>query len=277
MQAGRNPTRRNRNIGTSKQGKGQDNKLVIPESHWDDKLYYEQIGAHRKVTRSIGGVKVTFLIEETREDCLHPCTVDDIAHLWASLPCEDWKGLRFIYLRQPTRKQQVLCPVWGRMIYFAEVAGLIGPMLILEALNLSKPLTWPLSQDPDSALELSRLREAGNRIETTRRGHTIHLNLESARATQLYHSVPHEIGHWVDMTRRVREPEAGSQEADLSYSERSRLYWSRPPKEREAFAHRYADEVRRKLRESGVLPFTRRLDLESLQRDGLRPEDFLEG
>lgn len=277
MRAGWNPTRRNRNIGTSKRGFGQDNRLVVPASHWDDKVYYERIGRHRKLERSIGGVGVTFLVEETRADCLHPCTVDDIFHLWTHLPCEDWKGLALVYLRQPTRKQQILTEVWGRMAYLAEVAGLSGPMLILEALDTARPKKWPLSLDPDAAAELERLREAGHRVETTGRAHVVHSDVEAVRATQLYHTVPHEVGHWVDMTRRVRDPEANSPEANLSFSERSRLYWSRPAREREAFAHRYADGLRQELRKAGVIPFPRRLDPASLKRDGLRPEDFLEG
>ncbi len=277
MPAGWNPTRRNRNIGTSKQGFGQDNKLVIPESHWDDKVYFERIGRHTKVERSIGGVKVTFLIEETRADCLHPCTVDDIAHLWARLPCEDWIGLRFIYLRQPTRKQQVLCPVWGRMVYFAEVADLVGPMLILEAQNLARPKKRSLSLNPDDAAELERLREAGHRVETTRRAHLIHSDVNSVRATQLYHTVPHEIGHWVDYLHSVMEPADRNEDQGDDFLGLWNRYWSRPAKEREAFAHRYADETWTKLNRAGLVPFERRLDLESLRRDGLRPEDFLEG
>ena len=162
------------------------------------------------------------------------------------------------------------------MVYYAEIADLEGAALILEAMDTSKPRKWPLSLDPEAAAELERLREAGHHIETARRAHIIHSSLETGRATQLYHTVPHEIGHWVDYLRSVEEPAAQSRDQGDDWCHWWDLYWSRPSKEREAFAHRYADETRRSLNDAGVIPFERCLDLDVLRRDGLRPEDFVE-
>ena len=275
MQAGRNPIRRNRNIGTPKQGYGRDNRLVIPERRYGP-TFLGDVGRHRVVVRKIGSKDLRFLVEETRDDCVHACTVDDIAHVLAQLPGDDWEGLDLIYLRQPTRKQEVLSLVWGRLAYYTEIADLKGAALILEAIDTSKPRKWPLSLDPEAAVELERLREAGHRIETTRRAHIVRSSLGTGRATQLYHTVLHETGHWVDYLRSVEKPAAQSEDQGDDWSHRWDLYWSRPPKEREAFAHRYADEVKRKLSNAGVIPFERRLDLDALRRDGLRPEDFIE-
>ncbi len=275
MQAGRNPTRRNRNIGTSKRGRGRDNRLVIPARR-DRPAFLEDVGRHRVVLRTVGKKTVQFLVEETRKDCVHACTVDDIHQILKLLPPDDWVGLDLIYLRQPTRKQQTLSSVWGRLLYYAEIAGLDGPALILEAVDTSKPRKWSRSLNPDDAVELERLREAGHGIETSRRGYAIHSSLESVRATQLYHTIPHEVGHWVDYLLSVEKPAARSRDQDDDWFHFWDSYWSRPSDEREAFAHRYADEKKRKLRDAGSIPFERRLDLEALRRDGLRVEDFVE-
>ena len=45
--------------------------------------------------------------------------------------------------------------------------------------------------------------------------------------------------------------------------------------EKEAFAHRYADTLRKKLLARALIPFARRLDEESLHNDNLRKEDFV--
>jgi hypothetical protein len=53
---GREPTRRNRNIGTSKQGHGQDNRMVIPSRWPDDRVYFEVLRNPVPVVRRAGGV-----------------------------------------------------------------------------------------------------------------------------------------------------------------------------------------------------------------------------
>jgi hypothetical protein len=86
--------------------------------------------------------------------------------------------------------------------------------------------------------------------------------LDAIRATQLYRTLPHEIGHIVDYETKT---------AGLDIDDREK-YWQRPSQEREAFAHRYADHFRARMFESGLCPFPR---IESWAADGLRPEDFV--
>ena len=50
------------------------------------------------------------------------------------------------------------------------------------------------------------------------------------------------------------------------------LFWSRPPREREEFADRYAREFR--ARQGRRLPFPQRFDESSIKRDGLEPSWF---
>jgi hypothetical protein len=52
-----NPTRRNRNIGTKKQGHGQNNKLTISSPYGDLKSFYEKLTDYRKAKRLFSWMK----------------------------------------------------------------------------------------------------------------------------------------------------------------------------------------------------------------------------
>ena len=258
MRAGFNPTRRSRNIGTSKQGHGQNNKLVIPTVCSDERRWAEQLGSYSLFQRSVDGREVIFIVEETTEGCSHACSVEDIRHVLANIPLADWDGLDTIVLRQSTRKQRILHPVWGRLFYSADL-GLpgratirLGPAVILEALEVDAKIEWPTSLSPHGLAELERLRSDGHEI--IRRGRRLQIltNPGSVRATQLYRTLLHEIGHWVDYLEKVTRP-AGDD--DAKWAELNRAYFSRPQDEREAFAHSYAASTAERLTKFGVLPF----------------------
>lgn len=218
-----------------------------------------------------------FLVEHTRQDCLHACTVDDIATMLNLLPKQhinnfrDIDGIQGVVLRQPTRKEQQLSPVWARLGYGVAVSGIIGPVVFIEAQQLPLSVHWGTSLSPTDELELGRLVNAADRVERSRRGHDLQFGLEGVRRVQLFHSVPHEIGHWADMYEHVERP------ALDDFEEWQRLwdrYFQRPGMEREEFAHRYAEAAIAELRESNSVPFPRKLDVESLASEGLRLEDF---
>jgi len=129
-------------------------------------------------------------------------------------------------------------------------------------LNATEPkgvISWRRSLDPDDQAEFDRLRGDGHLIESTKRSHKIKSTLESNRATQLYRTLPHELGHWVDY---IRTPSARQHDA-------------KPKKDCEAFAHRYAVEAVQTLRKNGVIPFNRLFDESEMRRDGLNPTDFV--
>jgi hypothetical protein len=210
MRPGRNPTRRNRNIGTAARGHGQDNKLVIPNSWRDSHVFWEKLEHHRTVTRAVEGREFYILVEETRGDCVHPCTVDDLVHVVQHIPAEDLQGLNLFVLRQPKRKEQILSPVWGRMAYETEFGDHIGPVVILEAIDPSKPVKWPRSLTPGEVTELDRLRQDGHNVRETKRNFILEITVESVRSTQLYRTLLHEIGHWVDYLEKVHGPASAS-------------------------------------------------------------------
>ncbi len=256
MHPPRDPTRRNRNIGTAKQGYGRNNTLVIPNRS-DGQHWLDRIGDHRIVDATIAGRGVRFIVEAPIEGCVHPCSVADISRVLAGLPASDWAGLTTFILRQPTRKQLLLSPVWGRLLYFAQptsVKGRVlsdGPAIFLDAVETGKPLIWGTSLDPEDSAELQRLRDDGHSVRRTGRKHVVSVTAQSARQTQLYRTLLHEIGHWFDWLSKVEEPAArGGDFVDLQDG-----YFARPKSEREAFAHRYAERQRARLELAGVIPF----------------------
>jgi hypothetical protein len=268
MRPGWNPLRRNRNIGTSRQGQGKNNRMVIP---WRGRSFSEHLIGYRAVTRPVGGQSVTILVEPTRLDCVHCCTVDDVFRMLGRVPGADLEGLALVILRQPRRKEQILSPAWGRLRYSVEIGHHRGPAVILEAISLAARCRWPRSLTPDEQDELERLRADGHVIEATRRGYLIHSSLDSARATQLYRTLPHEIGHWCDYLRSVERP---ARLTPCSFADLLERYHHKPRAEKEVFAHRYADLLRLSLQEHGRIPFARVLDVRSLHRDGLSEADF---
>jgi hypothetical protein len=190
MRSGYNPTRRNRNIGTSKQGHGQNNKLTIPAICHDERSWWGQLGEHKLVKRSVAGRDLLFIVEATRDDCLHACTVDDICHLLSFVPLEDWELLETFVLRQSTRKQEIKNSSWGRLAYSASIGRpaqssiASGPALFLEAQNPNKLISWSASLDPDDQAEIERLKDDGNKAIKKGRRFLLSCDLESIRVGQ---------------------------------------------------------------------------------------------
>jgi hypothetical protein len=84
-----------------------------------------------------------------------------------------------------------------------------------------------------------------------------HTTLESIRATQLYRTLPHEVGHYVDYLNTIQETGGWD------------LFWRKSSVDKEAFAHRYATEFWHREKIAGHLPFHRVLDERTLSAEGL--------
>jgi hypothetical protein len=199
------------------------------------------------------------------------------------VPAQDWEGLEAIVLRQPRRKEQVLASVWGRLAYFAELVNGRGDVLysgsaiIIEAVNPTEPLKFGKSLSIDDAAEIERLKSDGHKLSSRDRNHTIEPTLESSRATQLYRTLPHELGHWVDFLKKVERPAArlATDDAADGYGSLLDRYHSRPSHEKERYAHDYAAQLRNRLLSAHAIPFERELNREQLVEDGLRLQDFV--
>lgn len=243
------PERRNRNTGTKAAGFKQSNKMRIPES-WLDRdgevrQFPERMGPHRTIEHELPGGSLISLYETPRPGCTYGCSPQDVAHVLAHVPVRDLEDLNIVAFRQPTRNQESLNSVWGRLYYHAEFEAHEGPAIIIEATDLSRPVRWSRKMKLEFQFELERLRDDGHRFEEDRRGYTIHRTEISVRHTILYRTLLHEVGHWVDWLTKGSRPPDGDPEK----------YFARPASEREAFAHAYADRLAGSLRREGVIPF----------------------
>jgi len=196
------------------------------------------------------------------------------------VPVADWEGIEAILLRQPRRKEQVLEPVWGRLAYTADLVDrqrrvlYQGPAIVLEAINPNQPIKFGKRLSPDGLAELDRLKVDGHTIRAGDKNHTVTPTLESCRATQLYRTFLHELGHWVDFLQKVERPAALLADMSDQYPMLLDRFHRRPDKEKEQFAHAYADNLRRDLVSRQMLPFERQLDHERLRQDNLLVQDF---
>jgi hypothetical protein len=275
-----NPTRRNRNIGTAASGHGRDNCLVIPSRFNGPVWYWRDIGEYRTVKRLVRGREVAFVVERTSRGCVHACTVADIACLLSHLPLKDWEGLALFVFRQPKRKEAVLNGVWGRLAYGGEIGrpqdGMFrGPAIFLESTEPDFGFSLTASMRPAARAEFDRLLKDGHSV--TRKGSrfSVQCSLETIRNTQLYRTVLHEIGHWVDWLQKVERLVAPPDRLKDEYEWRRELqvtYDQRPPQEREVFANQYADRMWADLIAGGVIPFPRQLEFPDLD-----PADFMPG
>src|SRR6516162_5951860 len=105
MRNGYDPSRRNRNIGTSKRGHGQNNTLTIPLVCHAERTWWENLGPHNVLKRKVGSLEIVFVVERTRGDCVHACTIEDVCYLLSLLPAADLESLQTFVFRQSTRKQ----------------------------------------------------------------------------------------------------------------------------------------------------------------------------
>ena len=139
------PERRNRKIGTKAAGYKKSNKMGIPQP-WLDRdgsrrHFATKLGPYQTSEHELPGGSLTFLYEPPRSDCSYGCSPKDVAHLLAHIPEADIEGLRIVAFRQPTRKQGILNPVWGRFYYHADFVSHDGPAVVLEAADDALPLS----------------------------------------------------------------------------------------------------------------------------------------
>jgi hypothetical protein len=259
MRPGWNPVRRSRNIGTARQGHGENKQMVIPESWHRCQRFWENLSACVAVQREIGAKIQTFLVEPPQAAWFYPCSIDDMAKLLTHFSARDLHSFDFIVLRQPTRKQRMLAPVWGRAVSVVRIGKFFGSAIVIEA-QTPELRVWSQSRSlsPDQYLELERLQQDGHQLTRRRRDILISSSAEAIRNTVLYRTLPHEVGHHVD---------------------RRRAGWdgwnSKPSSEKEAYAHRYAKDFLASLVPKKVLPFVACLDDLTLSRDGLHREWFV--
>ncbi|MEZ6020267.1 MAG: hypothetical protein R3F17_09240 [Planctomycetota bacterium] len=170
-----NPTRRNRKTGTSAQGHGQDNRDRVPRRWEYSRDEWVRAPPYTLVRKQIGPRSIPFLVEPTLTGCVHPCTVDDIATVLRALPEEvmhgmgeefDYHGgIRGIVLRQPTRKEMQLNPVWGDYATARRWTLRKGPIILLESQPIPLIVDWGRHLAADEVLELERLTRFADDVQ----------------------------------------------------------------------------------------------------------------
>ncbi|MET3537897.1 hypothetical protein [Chryseobacterium limigenitum] len=249
-----NPTRRNRNIGTENQGFGQNNKLKIPTPYGTLLSFYERIEKYQKEIRVINNHEFLFVVEETRENSMHSCSVNDLVKIIQHIPSEDYGDLKFIILRQSKRKEEIISSVWGRLVYSYEFENEYFPAIILDTIDLNKKIIWPRKQSIEDQKEFERLKQDGHIFNENKREFFADLKSEPSRNTQLYRTLLHEFGHYVHYLEVVDRPGNENEEYDLKEA-RNDFYFSLPKVEKEKFAHKYADTLKAKLIQEKIIPF----------------------
>ncbi|MCX2722433.1 hypothetical protein [Roseibium salinum] len=231
--------------------------MTIPEARRDrfgqfTTCYFERLKPDHIQTVEIGTQSIKLIYESPREGFTYGCTPPDVMKMLDSSVEHIPIFPDIIALRQPTRKQRSMEPVWGRCLYFAEFGICEGSAIILESQDMSGLQRYPKRMSLQDGAELERLRNDGHRVTETRRYFEAGFEPSAVRNTVLYRTLLHELGHWDQYCREVLDPTsrlAGSEEAAWE------LYCSKPASEKEVYAHKFAEALAQKLRASGTIPF----------------------
>ncbi|MEM6327336.1 MAG: hypothetical protein AAF791_09490 [Bacteroidota bacterium] len=243
--------------------------MRIPARWSDASLYWETLRNYVTIEKPLHERQVTFLVEPPRSGHRHHCTVQDTMRVLEMLPPAHVEWLDLVVFRQPTAKQNALAPVWGRLAYWSEIGTHSGTGIFLDAQPVDLVMKWGTSLRPEDQTELERLRNAGFRVEPHSRGYRIHSTPEAIRASQLFETLPHEVGHYVDYMAARATYEWGGDDGRFW-----ELYDGKPSRDKEAFAHRYAADFRRSAESERRIPFPQAYDPDSIRQDGLDPTWF---
>ena len=266
-----NPTRRNRNIGTEKSGHSQSNKFVVPDRWSDYKIFWERLVSPVACPVSIKGHKLTILVEPPVKGSVHSSTPQDIIRVLGLISQKHLEEIDVVVLRQPKRKEEILRPVWGRFVYYTDLGKYSGPGVYLEAVQTNTVIKWGNKLTPFYEKELKALEADGHEIEPVKRGYNVKTTPTSVRSTQLFRTLPHEIGHAVDYLEHSVNPSINAAtEADSEYIRKT--FKSKPTLDKEEYANRYAKEFYDQ--NSDVLPFEKIFDKNELNKMGLNPDWF---
>ncbi len=258
-----NPTRRNRKIGTEDSGYSKDNKLVIPDRWSEDKIFWERLSNPVKIPLKVKNHKITMFVEPTKHGYIHASTPNDILKILELIPKEHLQEIEIVVLRQPKEKEEILKPVWGRFVYYADLGKYTGAGVYLEAMKVGTEFTWGEKLTPFDAKELKALEKDGHKVEKIKRGYLVRTTPETVRNTQLFRTLPHEIGHAVDYLVNSIIPSIEATN-EIESERITNAFFSKPSLDKEEFANRYSREFYSKNLKKQILPFPRIIDEEFL-------------
>lgn len=249
-QAGWRPERRNRKLGTPDWSWKDQHEarptFDVPWPDWEYRAPEERWSAETVERHQVHGKTTLVVTERPLNGSVHACSPSDVCAVLRCLPKADVAGVGLVVLRQPTRKEEIFRPAWGRMHWCADFRGYRGPAITLDAIDFQRPrIRMSRSLSPERAQELERLRRHRFVITETNRTYDVLLTPEHVRRWLLVRTVPHEVGHWVDYRHRVLDRLDAATVTDVladpRYEELAERWLARPERERERFADRYAD------------------------------------
>ncbi len=230
--------------------------MRIPESwldsHGNCSPFYVRLETAKveEITACDGRVKI--LYEAPQDGFSYGCSPSDVGKVLTQASKFVPAMPEIVAFRQPTRKQRQQNPVWGRFSYFADFGEHHGTAIVLEAQELGAWFKWPKRMTLEDRAELERLVNDGHSFWETRRHFATELTEKTVRNTLLYRSLLHELGHLSDYHQKVLDTRSA---LDSDQAVAADLYFSRPTSEREAFANRFAEELRLSLLNIGAIPF----------------------
>lgn len=246
---------------------------MVPQRWADCRVFFERLDTPVIVPVGVKGHPITFIVEPTKSGYVHASTPEDIMTVLDLFELEHLEEIGLVVLRQPKRKEEILRPVWGRFVYYADLGRYSGPAIYLEAIKRHAVMKWGKQLDPYEKRELRSLESDGHRIVQTRRGYDVHTTPSAVRNTQLYRTLAHEVGHAVDyLDHSLRPSTAANSDAESEYIDNR--YLSKPTLDKEEYAHRYSREFLTKWVAEGRIPFSRKFDQGTLKRMGLSSEWF---
>ncbi|MGB0951805.1 MAG: hypothetical protein ACPG31_01140 [Planctomycetota bacterium] len=245
--------------------------MNIPDPWVEEDRYYERLKKAISLSLKVHGREVPFLVEPPAEDFYYAVTPEEMEVVLNLLPPRHVVDLEYFVLRQQKAKELLFESKWGCFRVFSTTGKYMGRSIHLCSQRKVDVIPWAKSLSKCNAEELKRLEGDGHRITSDARKYYIHTSLDSNRNTQLFRTLPHEVGHHVDAMEQYEWPGEDEHEAWELLFDR---YYSRPSREREDYAHRYADEFFRRQVELKNLPFPRIMNLERFEGFGIRPEWF---
>lgn len=185
-----NPVRRNRNIGTA--NNGFKRQSLFREAPFQEKDFNNC----EKIYKIIHNIKMTFYIDETSKGYIHACSIDDLIDILNQLPPDNIEGIEHIKLNQSTKKEELFGAKWGSLRYYGAPGFM--PLITIEAQPCPLILKIKNSLNPFWQKETDFLKTQCKDWKSNKREHILKFDQKEIRQVQLYRTLPHEIGHWVD-------------------------------------------------------------------------------
>lgn len=198
LTAGRNPTRRNRNIGKTQGGRVRNGRAEEKQSHLFTNDIWERLS-------NLEGSCVV-LRENPSRDYFHPCTGDEYLELLGQLP-EDISPPQAIVLRRLSKLDEER-GIDARKRYFCVILN-----------SFSKSMEMPFQQREPSEKTIHHYEPWCRRWERKGRLWRLVWSLEEIRRYYLYHLFLHELGH-------LNQPLVYSGRLGESFAENFALEWA---------------------------------------------------